>query len=139
MPAYLEHGGSEVSEKLDGKRKMPAVNWSEEIGIIAGPMLPSDTRESWLARAARKAGITFRQAKALRYGETKDPKHSVAVSVLSAADQARMDQARRDVQSVAEIYRSHAASLERIDADFHREQINALVNAARIIGAKDST
>lgn len=116
-----------------------AVNWSEMIGVIAGPMAPSDTRESWLARAARRAGITYRQAKALRYGETRDPKHSVAVSVLSAADRARIDEAMCDARKTAENYHRFAEMLTHVDADFHRHQIDALVAAARILGHRDST
>lgn len=134
MSRNLLHGDSKVSEKSDGKRKMSAaVNWSEMIGVIAGPKLPGDTGESWLARAARRAGITYRQAKALRYGETTDPKHSVASRVLSAADQAKIELARHHVNELASIIQS----LRNVDEDFHRPQIDGLVSAARALGAVD--
>lgn len=116
-----------------------SVNWSEMIGVIAGPKLSGDTGESWLARAARRAGISYRQAKALRYGETVDPKHSIASRVLTAAAQAKLDQAKRNVQSAAEIYQSHADALERINPDIYREHIDFLVGAARVFGGSDSS
>jgi hypothetical protein len=46
----------------------------DAIRELAGPRDFNDTRESWLARAARKAGISFRQAKAFHYGETPNPR-----------------------------------------------------------------
>lgn len=129
-----------MSESSNGKRKMSAVvDWSQMIGTIAGPMQAGDTRESWLARAARRAGISYRQAKALRYRETTDPKHSIASRVLTAAEQAKLDQVKRDVQQASEIYRTYAASLERIDADFHRVQIDAALYAASVLGSRDSS
>lgn len=127
-----------MSESSNGKRKMSAaVNWSEMIGVIAGPKLPGDTGESWLARAARRAGITYRQAKALKYGETTDPKHSVASRVLSAADQAKIAQAKHHATELADIFQSTATSLRNVDEDFHRPDIDALVAAARVLGAVD--
>lgn len=128
-----------MSESSDGKRKMSiAVNWSQMIGAIAGPMQPGDTRESWLSRAARRAGISYRQAKALRYGEVTDPKFSVANSVLSAADRARIEEARRDALYVANLCHQHAETLARVDENSHRPEIDALVETARILGGRDS-
>ena len=115
-----------------------AINWKDEIGAVAGPFLPTDTKQSWLARAARKCSVSIRHVQSLYYGHVTDPKFSVASTILSAADQARIEEARRDVEKVAGLYRQHAARLETIDADFHREQINALVSAARILGERDS-
>ena len=112
-----------------------AVNWSEMIGVIAGPKLPGDTGESWLARAARRAGITYRQAKALKYGETTDPKHSVASRVLTAADKAKIEQAKHHVNELESILQS----LRNVDEDFHRPQIDALLREARALGVVDRT
>lgn len=114
------------------------INWKNEIGTIAGPFLPTDTKESWLARASRKCSVSIRHLRSLYYGHVNDPKFSVAKSILSAADQARLDGAKRDVEKVATLYRSHAERLARIDPDFHSEQINALVCAARMLGERDS-
>lgn len=111
------------------------LSWAEEIGVIAGPLQPNDTRESWLARAARKSRISYRQCKALFYGQTKDPRYSVASKILSAADRARIDQAKRDGEHLANIYQN----LSNIDADFYRVQIDAFVSALRGTGSGDST
>lgn len=58
----------------------------ELVASVAGPRSWSDTRESWLARAARRAGISYRQAKALWYGEITDPFHRSATLMRIAAD-----------------------------------------------------
>lgn len=127
-------------EKSDGKCVVGrTLDWRDEIGVIAGPIQPNDTRESWLARAARRAGISYRQCKSLFYGQTKDPRHSVASKILSAADRARIESAKRDGGQLAEIYQSTATALGNIDADFHRDTIDALVSAARIVSTLDRT
>jgi len=112
-----------------------AVNWHNEISTIAGRF--DGNRKGWLSRAARKADTTYRQVKALYYGESKNPRHSVAVKILSAADQARLEEARRDAAKLADIYQSTAQTLGNVDPDFHRNDIDALVHAARILGALD--
>ena len=118
-----------MSEKKAGMNT--AVDWRNEIEVIAGPF--AGNRKGWLARAARKAGASYRQFKSLYYGETNNPRHDLASRVLSAAQQARIDEARRDALTVAEIYRRHAEALAFSDPDFHRPEIDALVEAARII------
>jgi hypothetical protein len=127
-----------MSEKSDEKIVMNrTVDWQSEISTIAGPIGAGDTRESWLARAARKSGSTFWHIKALFYGELKDPKYSVAYKILSAADRARIEEAKRDAAKLSELYQSTAQALVNIDPDFHRSNIDALVNAARILGSVD--
>jgi hypothetical protein len=56
----------------------------DAIRELAGPRSFTDTRESWLARAARKAGISFRQAKAFHYGETANPRVADVEKVRAA-------------------------------------------------------
>lgn len=128
-----------MSEKSDENIVMNrTVNWQSEITAIAGPKLSGDTWESWLSRAARRSSSTFWHVKALFYGELKDPKYSVAFKILSAADRARIEEAQRNVEMASSLYRVHAARLESIDPDFHREQIDVLLGAARIISGRDS-
>ena len=55
-----------VSEKRSEERMRDLVL------SIGGPLWPGENRKSWLARVARKAGITARAAKAAFYGELKD-------------------------------------------------------------------
>lgn len=131
-----------------GRKLMSYVtNWENEIRTIAGPFRPHDTKESWLGRAYKEVcrlnpeltrRLTFRHFTSLFYGRVADPKYSVAASVLSAADQARIEEARINVGKVAQLYRVHAERLAAIDPDFHSEQINALLCAARILGERDS-
>lgn len=123
-----------MSEKKAGMGT--AVDWRNEIEVIAGPF--AGNRKGWLARAARKAGASYRQFKSLYYGETSNPRHDLACRVLSASQQARINEARRDALTVAEIYRRHTEALAFSDPDFHRPEIDALVEAARIISGRDS-
>ena len=101
------------SEKVSGVASL-----RELVASVAGPRQWSDTRESWLARAARRAGISFRQAKALFYGEIRDPNHKSARLMRDAA---------------AAQFESLSDVLEQIDADFHRAQIDAHRNLARTL------
>jgi hypothetical protein len=56
----------------------------DAIRELAGPRSFTDTRESWLNRAARRAGISFRQAKAFHYGETMNPRVADVEKVRTA-------------------------------------------------------
>jgi hypothetical protein len=129
-----------MSEKSEEKIVVyRTLDWQEQIATIAGPRQPSDTKESWLARAARKSGTAFWHIKALYYGQLTDPKYSVAYKILSAADKARIAEAQRDATVVANFFNSHAQALSNIDPEFHRPAIDAFVEAARIISGRNST
>lgn len=129
-----------MSEKSDEKLVMyQTVDWKAEIGAIAGPLMSSDTQESWLARAARKSHSKFWHIKALFYGQLTDPKYSVAYKILSAADQARIQEAKRDATKLATIFGAAASQLSNIDEDFHRQSIAALEHASRVFSSKDSS
>jgi hypothetical protein len=121
-----------VSEKMSA-----AINWQGEIGAIAGPF--GGNRKSWLARAARAAQVPFRQIKALYYGESDDPKLSVGIKIMSAAEQARINEARKDAAVLAGIYRQHAEALAATGPNLNRAEIDALVTAARILSGGNST
>ena len=54
------------------------------IVTLAGERRWHDTRESWLAGAARKAGISYRQAKAFFYGEARNPSVATVERVRAA-------------------------------------------------------
>lgn len=128
--------------KKDKNLMSVVIDWKNEIGSIAGPFLPSDTKESWLGRAHRAVSkinkdVTFRTIERMFYGYVKDPKYSVASSVLSAAEQARLEDARRDAARLADIYASAAGGLREIDENFHRETIDALVHASRVFSSVD--
>ena len=117
-----------MSEKVNGK--MTTIDWATKIEIVAGPY--SGNRKSWLASAARKSGATYRQIKALYYGETADPKISVAYGVLSAAKKAR-----DEASELASRFESLAGALNVTDQDFHSEDVLALIDAARRLRGLD--
>jgi hypothetical protein len=121
---------SGMSEKLD--KHMSTIDWTMQVEAIAGPY--GGNRKGWLARAARKSGATFRQIKALYYGECTNPKTSVAVSVLSAADKAR-----REARDLATQFESLAGAMNASDPDFYCEDVLTLIGAARKIRGMDRT
>lgn len=124
-----------MTEKASGNMSTIEINWHDQIGVIAGPY--NGNRKSWLSRAARRANVTYRTVKSLYYGESTNPRHSVATSILSAAEKARIEEAQRDASHLSQIYYRRAEALAAIDADFHRPEIDALVEAARILGRGD--
>jgi len=120
-----------MSEKSDRSSSMPrSIDWQCEIGMIAGPY--DGNRKGWLSRAARKSGATYRQIKALWYGESVNPKVSVAIDVLKAAQNAR-DEARR----LATQFESLAGAMNASDPDFYCEDVHTLIDAARKIRGLD--
>ena len=100
------------------------------VASVAGPILPSDNRESWLRRAARNAGTTYRQAKSLFYGEITDPYHRTVSQFREAA-------ARHEARNLATQFESIAGGLNARDADFYGSHAAALVEIARILRGLD--
>jgi hypothetical protein len=98
----------------------------ELVAAVAGPRQWGDTRESWLARAARRAGVSFRQTKSLFYGEITDPEHRAARRMKLAAG-------RHEADALARQFEGLAMALDVRDADFHRQDIDALLVAARAL------
>ncbi len=127
-----------MSEKSDGNIvAFRTPDWAAEIEAFAGPIGLRDTRESWLARAARKAAITNWHIKALFYGELKDPKYSVAYKVLSAAQKARIDAAKLDASALSSKFETIAGGMLSADKDFYGADADALLNAARMLRGLD--
>jgi hypothetical protein len=90
----------------------------ELISAVAGPRSWSDTRESWLNRAARRAGISFRQTKALWYGEITDANHRSARLMRDAAEK-------------------YAAIAAQVDPALHSSEIASLIDLARTLRGRD--
>lgn len=90
----------------------------------------------WLTKIAKASGISYRTARSLWLGEISDPKHLAAQAVRR---QAQIEEARRDAKVVANFFNSHAQALANIDPDFHRDQIDAFVEAARALSDRDRT
>lgn len=129
-----------MPENNNRRRKdMTAVCWRNCIEVIAGPRRWEDTRESWLSRAARKAGVPYRQIKSLYYGESDDPKYSVGTKLVVAAQEAR-----QRATALADTYEQIAGQINALsnntDKGFVSEQIAALehvVSSLRSLGDAD--
>jgi hypothetical protein len=115
---------SKMSEKHSG-----AV-MRDLVAAAAGPRQWNDTRESWLARAARNAGVSYRQAKALFYGEITDDEHKTVRRMREAAGQ-------HEAEQLAHRFEALAGSLQSRDADFHSSDVAALLHAARALRGLD--
>lgn len=102
-----------MSEKLSG-----GVRMRELIATVAGPVLWSDNRQSWLARAARRAGISCRQVKSLWYGEITDECHRSARLMRDAAE---------EITGIA----------AALDQDRYREEIAEILDLVRQMRAQD--
>ncbi len=114
----------------------PTEHWPSIIEEIAGgPFEAGGNLTAWLDRVWRKieGGVSFWHVKQLYKGELTDPKHSISYKVLSAAARARLQEAKRDGEKLAQIYQN----LARTDEDFHRVQIDAFVSALRNGGTTD--
>jgi exoribonuclease II len=114
-----------VQDKLDGS-KMNGTDWRQEVVWVCGPRLETDTRESWFARGAKKAGVQWRQLKALFHREVTDPKYSIGERVKIAAAEAR----KEAIAHAAQI-ESLVSRMQHTDADFYREDVAAHLHALR--------
>jgi hypothetical protein len=134
MAREFNHGGFQMLEKADRNCAMYAtLNWQQIIGQAAGPMKSTDTRESWLARAARRSRVSYRQIKSLYYGDIADPKLSIALGVLTAADRAR-----KEANELATRFETLAGAMNATDQNFYSADVLALIRAARSLRGLDS-
>jgi hypothetical protein len=101
----------------------------ELVAAVAGPREFSDTRQSWLNRAARRAGISYRTVKAIFYGEIEQPNHP-SIRLLRHAAQQR-------AQALAGRFEEIARGMERADASFYRADVLALLDIARALRGVD--
>jgi len=117
----MQHGDSKMSEILSRGKKV-----RELIEAVAGPRTTNDTRETWLRRAARLAGTSYRQAKALFYSEISDPYHPTITRFKEAAG-------KHEALQLAEQYERMAAALHHRDADFHQHDVAAALAQAHAL------
>lgn len=99
----------------------------DAVSVLAGQWGPVETRESWLARAAKRAGVSYRTIKAIWYGEIDSPEHKSAQQVLEAAKK----HGRQEADELAARLDTLTRALRSADEDFHQSQIVAFSNAAR--------
>jgi hypothetical protein len=91
----------------------------DAIRELAGPRDFNDTRESWLNRAARRAGISFRQAKAFHYGETPNPRASDVEKVRTAI---RTTQTRTGARTHVRDVEERLQELEKLVAEIRLQR-----------------
>jgi molybdenum-dependent DNA-binding transcriptional regulator ModE len=60
---------------------------------LCGPREIHDSRESWLRRGARLAGLSYRQAKSIFYGEIRNPEHRAVRAIRETLER---EQTRRN-------------------------------------------
>jgi len=113
--------------------KSSAASLRELVAAVAGPRSWSDTRESWLARAARRSTISFRQIRAIFYGELIDPDHPAARKLRDAA----VRLGRSETADLAGRFETVTRALAAADADFYRADVAALLSAARALRGLD--
>ena len=117
-----------------------AIELKAGLAELAGPLQPSDTRESWLARGARRAGVSHRTARAIYYGETTDPRTSVSDRIRAAVTRLRGEQLKRAQHEHQDIL-GRIARLERhlslSDPDFHEPALDALRQGSAVAGRED--
>jgi hypothetical protein len=114
----MKREDSKMSEKFSRGSSV-----RELIEAVAGPRLTNDTRETWLRRAARMAGTTYRQAEALFYLEITDPYHPTVTRFKEAAG-------IHEARQLAEHYERMAMALHHRDADFHQHDVAAALAQA---------
>lgn len=120
-----------MRDKSDGS-KMNGTDWRREVVWVCDPRLETDTRESWFARGAKKAGVQWRQLKALFHREVTDPKHSIGERVKVAAAEARKEAIEHAAQIETLVIR-----MQHTDPDFHSEDVAAHLHALRQIRGMD--
>jgi hypothetical protein len=96
------------------------------IVAAAGPRLDIDTRETWLARAAEIAGVSYRQARAIYYGENVKPDSDA----VRAFEEAARNRARQGAADLAEQFDSIVVQLENGAAFLDRREVAALHSVA---------
>lgn len=99
------------------------------VAAVAGPLRFSDNRKSWLNRAARNSGLSFRSVKAVFYGEITDERHP-AVRILQFT-------LRERAQELAVRFETIARGMESADPDFYRADVLGLIDAARALRGLD--
>ena len=114
--------------------KLSKMSTREAMIALAGNPPMHGELPRWLAKVSKLAGISFRTARSLWYDEINDTTHS---AIQAVRRQAQIEEARRDAKVVADFFHSHAQALANIDPDFHRDQIDAFVEAARIVSGRD--
>lgn len=123
-----------MAHKLSGVRVLSELANEMRDGIVAlaGERNWKETRARWLERAARAAGISYRTARAIFYGEIRDPRGSVVERVRCAlGEKAREAKPRDEFDLFKERLSALEARLLAVDAEMHASDLAALRNILR--------
>lgn len=106
-----------------------ALEMKAGIVALAGQRLPEDNAKSLIARAARRAGITYRLAKAFYYGESENP-CSRGVERVRAALRAQEAKARDEYRSLRDRIAFLERRLDALDPDGTGEMAASVLGPA---------
>ena len=93
---------------------------------LAEPVSREEKIEVIIRRAASRAGISYHRAFNLYYGRTKWTSPAEAEAVICALDEKRRKDARNELHELRTRIAIMGSRLNQMDADFHREAIDAL-------------
>lgn len=110
---------------------MEKASMRELVASVAGPLEYSDNRKSWLSRAARRSGLSYRTIKSIWYGEITDESHH-SIRLLKHTADARTEILARRLETIAR-------GMEATDSDFYRSDVSALIHAIRALRNLDRT
>lgn len=129
------------SSKHSGNPKLSAVaEASFRMRRLAEPYPAGDRVKAAIQRAAKRAGLPIQRAENLWYGEARlvRAEEMDAIRQADEARRAKEEIAREQAQQLGAVFASVAARLWETDADGNRDDIAALVKAARALGAPHS-
>jgi hypothetical protein len=120
---------SEMLDKSSGEIVVSelALEMRRSICTVAGTRGWQENRKSWLAKAARKIGISPRQAQSLFYNEG-NPRAELVERVRAAVRKRQVERTREARNELAELNARIArveALLRVSDPDFHQPEIDA--------------
>lgn len=104
---------------------------------LAEPRPVGDRVKAAIGRAAKRAGLPVSRAENIWYGEARSVR-AEEMDAIRRADRAReaKEQSARDqAAALGMLFAGVAERLRTGDEDFHREDVAALLDAARALGA----
>jgi len=105
------------------------------ITTLAGSGYFPTEQSLWNAAARKSKVISYRMIKSLWYNEIKNEDHWAKREVRRLAE---LEAAQKEARDLASQFETIAGGLNAKDADFHSQDVAALVHAARILRGLDS-
>lgn len=131
-----------MANKSSGVRVVSqlAIDMRNAIIELAGDRAVFDSRERWIARAARVAGVSYRTARAFFYAEHDEPRSSSVEKVRMALARKRKEQtdaeavSRNEYREIMDRISILEARLNATDPEFYGEETSRLREMARGAG-----